>query len=165
MWQKTTLYPGAFFSSVTFKLSDHFSHTSTKAFSRRTPLINKAHYSTLSGILPTLKCIAFQNKVNTMLGDSVLVINRNPVNTPICPQCYLTFLVCVLVTQLCPTLCDPMDCSPPGSSVHGTLQARILEWVAMPFSRGSSRPRDRTWISYIAGKFFTIWATRGQTFW
>ena len=53
----------------------------------------------------------------------------------------------VLVAQSCPTLCDPMDCSPPNSSVHGILQARILEWVAMPSSRGSSRPRDRTHIS------------------
>ena len=49
--------------------------------------------------------------------------------------------------QLSPTLCDPMDCSPPGSSIHGILQARILEWVAMPFSRGLSKPRDRTCIS------------------
>ena len=53
-------------------------------------------------------------------------------------------------------LCDPMDCSPPGSSVHGILQARILEWVAIPFSRGSSQPRDRTLVSYIAGRFFTV---------
>ena len=56
-----------------------------------------------------------------------------------------------LVAQPCPTLCDPMDCSPPGSSVHGILQARILEWVAMPSSRGSSQPRDRTQVSFIAG--------------
>ena len=48
--------------------------------------------------------------------------------------------------QLCPMLCDPMDCSPPGSSVHGIFQARILEWVAIPFSRGSSRSRGQTWI-------------------
>ena len=48
------------------------------------------------------------------------------------------------------TLCNPMDCSPPGSSVHEILQARILEWVAMPFSRESSRPRDQTHISYIS---------------
>ena len=64
--------------------------------------------------------------------------------------------------QLCLILCNPMDCSTPGSSVHGSLQARILEWVAMPFSRGSSRPRDWTCtccISYIAGGFFTHWAT------
>ena len=52
--------------------------------------------------------------------------------------------VLCLVTQLCPTLCDPMDCSLPGSCVHGILQARILEWVAMPSSRGSSLPKDRT---------------------
>ena len=58
--------------------------------------------------------------------------------------------------QLCPTLCDPMDCSLPGSSVHGILQARILEWVAMPFSRGSSHPRDQTLVSCIAGRFFPI---------
>ena len=53
-----------------------------------------------------------------------------------------------------------MDCSPPSSSVHGILQARILEWVVIPFSRGSSQPRDRTQVSSIAGRFFTIWATR-----
>ena len=65
-----------------------------------------------------------------------------------------------LVAQSCLTLCNPMDCSPPGSSVHGILQARILEWAANPFSRGSSRPRDWTCVSCIAGRFFTIWATR-----
>ena len=55
----------------------------------------------------------------------------------------------------CPTLFNSMDCSPPGSSVHGILQARILEWVAIPFSRGSSRPRDWTQAFRIAGRFFT----------
>ena len=60
-----------------------------------------------------------------------------------------------LVTQVCLTLCDRIDCSLPGSSVHGILQARTLEWVAMPSSRGSSQPRDRTCISYLAGGFFT----------
>ena len=59
------------------------------------------------------------------------------------------------VVQLCPTLCDPMD-----YAAHGTLQARILEWVAFPFSRGSSQPRDWTQVSQIAGRFFTSWATR-----
>ena len=52
--------------------------------------------------------------------------------------------------QLAPTPYDPMDCSPPGSSVHGILQARILEWVAMPSSRGSSRPKDGISVSYIS---------------
>ena len=65
-------------------------------------------------------------------------------------------LCCAFITQSCPTLCDPVDCSPPGSSVHGILQARILEWVAVPSSRGSSQPRDRTQVSCIAGRFFTI---------
>jgi len=63
-------------------------------------------------------------------------------------------------TQSCLTLCDPMDHSLLGSSVHGILQARILEWVAMPFSRGSSQPKDWTWGSCIAGRFFTVWATQ-----
>ena len=57
--------------------------------------------------------------------------------------------------QLCPTLCNPKDCSPPGSYVQEILQARILEWVAMPCSRGSSLPRDWTQVSCIAGRFFT----------
>ena len=70
------------------------------------------------------------------------------------------FKVKVLVTQLCLTLCDPMDYSLPASTVHGILQARILQWVAIPFSRGSSQPRGRTGVSCIAGRFFTIWATR-----
>ena len=62
------------------------------------------------------------------------------------------------VTQSCATLCDPMDSSLPGSSVHGIFQARILEWVAISFSRGSSQPRDWTQVSHIAGRRFTIWA-------
>ena len=62
---------------------------------------------------------------------------------------------CVFVAQLCPTLCDPMDCNPPGSSVHEIFQARILEWVAISFSRGSSQPRDQTRVSCTAGRFFT----------
>ena len=66
----------------------------------------------------------------------------------------------VKVTQSCPTLCDPMDCTLPGSSVHAILQARILEQVAVPFSRGSSQSRNQTQISLIAGGFFTIWVTR-----
>ena len=81
-----------------------------------------------------------------------------------CYSAHLTYTqsvcVCVRVTPSCLTLCDPMDSSPPGSSAHGILQARILEWVAIPFFRGSSWPRDQTCISCIAGRFFTIWATR-----
>ena len=63
------------------------------------------------------------------------------------------------IAQSCPTLCDPMDCSPPGSSIHGILQARVLEWGAISFSRGSSWPRDQTQVSRIAGWCFNLWAT------
>ena len=63
-----------------------------------------------------------------------------------------------LVTKWCPTLCDSMHCSLRGSSVEGTSQTRILEWVAMSSSRGSSQPRNQTWVLCIAGRFFTIWA-------
>ena len=70
-----------------------------------------------------------------------------------------------LVAHLCPTLCDPMDCSPPGSSVHGILGARILEEVAMPSSRGSSQARDQTQVSWIIVRFFTSWATREAPKW
>ena len=82
---------------------------------------------------------------------------------------FFCFLKCVtpfwsitnsLQAQSCPTLCDPMVCSLPGSSVPGILQARILEWVALSFSRRSSQPRDWTWVSRIVGRHFTIWATR-----
>ena len=71
------------------------------------------------------------------------------------------------VAQSCPTLCNPMDCSLPGSSVPGILQAGILEWVAISFSRRSPQPRDWTWVSRIAGRRFTIWATRevGKATW
>ena len=63
------------------------------------------------------------------------------------------------VAQSCLTLCYPMDCSLPGSSVHGIFQARILEWVAISFSRRSSQPRDQTQVSCVVGRCFTIWAT------
>ena len=63
--------------------------------------------------------------------------------------------VCTLCVHLCLTLCDSVDCSPPGSSVHGILQAKILVWVAIPFLRGSSQPKDQSWVSCTAGGFFT----------
>ena len=62
----------------------------------------------------------------------------------------------VLVAQSCPTLCDPLCYSPLVSSVHGILQTRTLEWVAISFSRASSQPRDQTWVSHIAGRLFTV---------
>ena len=66
--------------------------------------------------------------------------------------------------QSCVTLCDPMDCSPPGSSLHGNLQERILEWVAMPLSRGSSRPRD--WTQVSCGSLSSLFSVNYfSTFW
>ena len=86
-----------------------------------------------------------------------------------CHPAYLTYMPSESeseVAQSCPTLCDPMDCSRPGSSVHGIFQARILKWVAIPFSRESSQPRDQTQVSHIAGRFFTSWVTREtQEYW
>ena len=64
------------------------------------------------------------------------------------------------VAQLCLTLCDPMDCSLPGSPVHGIFQAIVLEWIAISFSSGSSRPRDWTRVSHIVDRHFTVWAIR-----
>ena len=75
--------------------------------------------------------------------------NKKYVQAEVCKS------VKVSVAQSCLTLCDPMDYSPPGFSVHGILQARIPEWVAILFYRGSSQPRNRTWVSCFAGIFFS----------
>ena len=91
-----------------------------------------------------------------LLGDLRLLINLPRIwlshNTPM--------KVKVLKAQLCPTLCSLIDCSMPGSSVHGISQVRLLEWIAIFFSRVSSQPRDWTQISCTAGRFFTIWVMR-----
>ena len=76
------------------------------------------------------------------------------------PLSLVLFYVESEVAHSCPTLCDPMDCSPPGSSTHGIFQARILEWVVISFSKRSSQPRDRTPVSHIVGRRFTVRATR-----
>ena len=65
------------------------------------------------------------------------------------PFPFVNYFLCAKLLQSCPNLCDPMDCSPSGSSVHGILQASILEWVATSFSRGSSQPRGRNWVSAL----------------
>ena len=109
-------------------------------------------------LLPVLKakqkqsCL-FQKKMNYFSGGESRVWWS-------CVCVCVCVYVCVLVAQSCPTLWDPMDCSPPGSSVHGILLATILEWVAIPFSRGSSWLKDQTKVSCIAGRFFTIWAIK-----
>ena len=73
---------------------------------------------------------------------------------------FLCYLSESEVARSCPTFCNSMECGLPRSSVHGIFQARILEWVAISFSRGSSQPRDRTQVSHIGGRRFTVWATR-----
>ena len=70
--------------------------------------------------------------------------------------------VCVSVAQSCLTLHNPIDCSPPGFSVHGIFQARMLEWVAIPFFQGSSQQRDQIQVSCTADRFFTILNHQGS---
>ena len=88
------------------------------------------------------------------------VLKKLTISSKICISLLLTALKVSEVAQSCPTLCDPMDCSPPGSSVYRVFQAWILEWVAISFSRGFSWPRDQIRVSRIVGRHFTIWATR-----
>ena len=146
--------------------------------------------STLSphtvGLIPKI-CMSCSKSVSQLgLGSKVLVFCSGRVFSPLCSkswkkkknmkknqQCEMyvfpsrdeemsvfMHVYSMSVAQSYPTLCDPMDCSPPGSSVHGILQARVLKWVAIPFSRESSQPRDWIQVSCLAGRFFTIWATR-----
>ena len=117
--------------------------------------------SLLQGIFPTqVSCTAggfFTSWATrghvpeTMLNDQEMLAHL------VLPQAYESESE---VTQWCLTLCNPVDCSPPGSSVHGILQARTLERVAISFSRGSSRPRDQTQVSHMGGRRFNLWATR-----
>ena len=89
-------------------------------------------------------------------------LSANPLYHLITQYYYCPLIMCVLSHKSCPTLFDPMDCSPPGSSVHGIFQARILEWVAISFSRGFSSPRDQTWVSCIAGRLFLLLSHQGS---
>ena len=106
------------------------------------------HYRVLSPEFPVL-----------YIRSLFYIYNSVPMSIP-SSQFIPTPLMWCEVTQLCPTLGDHVDCSLPGSSVHGILQARILEWVAISFSRRSSQPRDWTQVSCIVDRRFTVWATR-----
>ena len=104
-----------------------------------------------AGKLGMLQSMALQKS------DMICWLNSNNIQ----PLCNFLFLWSEgEVAQSCLILCDPMDCSLPGSSIHGIFQARVLEWGAISFSRGSSSPKDQTRVSHIVGRHFTVWATR-----
>ena len=97
-------------------------------------------------------------------------VGKEYVKTVYCHPAYLTSMQSKIETEIsqpCLTLCDPMDCSLPGSCVHGISQARILEWVDISFSRGSSKSRDQTQVSCIAhhAKCWTGWSSAGIKIW
>ena len=123
--------------------------------------------------MTTAKTTALTTQIFVSKGMSLLFNTLSRFVIPFHPRnkACLVDAVLRLVIQSCLTLCNSMGCSLPGSSVHGILQARILEWVATLFSRGYSWPRDQIRVSHIAGRFFTIWATKegwalkNQWFW
>ena len=94
-----------------------------------------------------------------MISPLTTSLPYSPYSLPYSPHWNCYAMLCS-DAQSCLSLCDPMDCSPPGSSVHVISQTRILEWVAISFSKGSSPPRDQTWVSCLPGGFFTNWAIR-----
>ena len=95
---------------------------------------------------------------STVSGTLTLIQSAHLIH--VSPVLHVLICLCVfrmnVFAQSCPTLCDPMDCSPPGSSVYGIFQARVLEWVAISFSRGSSQPRDQIQVPCTAGRRFTV---------
>ena len=131
-----------------------------------------------SVILLLILCSVLFISVCLFLNSSKSVVNTSCIFSILFPRSWIIFTITIIilfflkgclsllllkVVQSCLTLCDPMDCSSPGSSFHGIFQVRILEWVAFPFSRGSSQPKGWTQVSCIAGRFFTSWATREAT--
>ena len=134
-------------------LTKLYSHDNCQTHQRKYQILMRSTYLTLSG--------SVRNGVGNLdlLGTTGKTTGSQP-GIAFLPSVQLVGESESEVAQSCPTLCDPMDCSLSGSSVHGIFQARVLEWVAISFSRGSSRPRNRTRVSCIAGRRFTIWATR-----
>jgi len=123
-------------------------------------------------ILAFSLCLCVTSLSNNETGLSPSIIYSNHWSNPVCMHIFselLTISPLEMIwsssewvsefVQSCPTLCDPMDCSLPGSCIHGIFQARILEWGALSFSRRSSQPRDGTQVSRIVGRRFTVWAT------
>ena len=123
------------------------------------PRMVSAWFSLVSSATASWEHLVSRNKVDSAASWAVTEGGKESEG----PWLLLLLGAC-LVAQSCPTLCDPMDCNPPGSSVHGILQSRILEWVVISFCRGSSQPKDQTQVSCIAGGFFTSWVTREAHF-
>ena len=111
-------------------------------------------------LAPAAPLLSLSSALTSGLWASMPSCRRRPSTWQPPPSLSLSLLLLFSIAQPCPTLGDHMDCSPPASSVHGILQARILERVAISSSRGSSQPRNQTRVSCIAGRFFTVWATR-----
>ena len=107
-------------------------------------------------VIHTVKSFSIVNEaeIDVFLVFSFFFSDPTNVDNLICGSS--AFSAAAAVAQSYPTLSNPMDCSLPGSSLHGILQARVLEWVAIYFSRGSSQPRDRTWVSLIPGRCFNL---------
>ena len=129
--------------------------------------VASVHYdSNLPNVYPNTEHQVFSSPENLGAYSSAQGLLRCTYKAPLTLQSRVWTMVlwhCMYVcevAQLCPTLFDPMDCSLPGSSVHGIFQAIVLEWIAISFSRGSSQPRDRTWVSCIVDRCFTVWTTR-----
>ena len=121
------------------------------------PFMRKSNHSEIRTLLPRLCCGSWEerhsSKASVLWGSAFFMVQLS--------HPYRFFhKVKVKVAQLCPTLCNPMD-----YTGHEILEARILDWVAIPFSRGFSPPRDWTQVSHIAGRFFTSWATSEAQCW
>jgi len=130
--------------------------------SRREVFLHFIHLDIVHDPLVTWEFCVGQNPKNSIKNNTELLwhLSKNPWECPSNPSRVWSWqCMYVLVTQSCRTLCNPMNCSPSGSSVHGLSQARILKWFAIPFTRGSSWPKDWTQVICIAGRFFTVWAT------
>ena len=127
-------------------------HTSKCKAHSHENLLEGARSSTLCSL--SLSSVQQQHLPWRLTSNCPLVELLDTYNNSKC-ECLCCCCLLVLVTHSCLTLCDPMDCSLPGSPVHGILQVRIMKWVAMPSSKRSSRPWDRTCISCISGRFFT----------
>ena len=121
----------------------------------------KIDWFDLLAIQGTLKCLTQHHDLKASILQHSAFFTVQLSHSYLCVRVCVCVCVCVcvLVAQLCLTLCNPTDYSPPGFSVHGILQARILEWIAIPFSKRTSHLRDQTLVSLITGRFFTVWAT------